>query len=881
MPFFNNLFTGGKSGANEENAAPVTLEEKSQVDSVVPETTDSKGSSIQLRSDDILLNQSAGDKTSALRILADQMLRSGYVSMDYTPALLEREAKVSTYLVNGVAIPHGTVEAKDQVVQTGIVVAQFPEGVTWNEKGEVVNLAVGIAANGTEHMEILAQLTNVVMDKTLAIHLGEKANAVEIAEALGQKIELPSSVAEDYEHVADAVIVDKDGMHARPASILSETASKFAGTDIRFRNGDRMANAKSMAEILTMGAIEGDHISVSAQGSDAAAAIEELAALINAGLDTEDDSSNQSNYYPLDTLPPLDEPKARAIYQGSAASPGIAVAPVFVYKQQELHLEQKTSDITGELTLLDDSLVKASEQLESLYQGMKKSADNEAAIFKAQQQLLHDDAILTSTKKIINEGNRAAWSWNQAIKQQVSALESVADDRIKARVADMNDVASRVVCILENKCDDLDFPREGDFILVASELSPSQTACLDSLPVKGICTELGGPNSHMAILARALGIPAIVGVGDKITDQVESGEVAIIDPQSSSFVVSPDDETVIQANKLINDWNQIREIENAQKYKPAVTLDNHEIDVVCNIAKPKEAGSVLENGGEGIGLLRTEFMFEASASEPSVDEQIDALQEIAAAVGTKQLVVRTADIGGDKPVSWLDMPHEENPFLGVRGVRLSFHHESMFRNQLEAIYRVAQWQVDESGATGIHIMFPMISKLSEWHKARDIAEEVRAKVGAPKLPLGIMVEVPSVALLADHFAKEVDFFSVGSNDLTQYTLAMDRMHPDLASDSDSFNPALLNLISMTVKAAEKNGIWVGVCGNMASDPVLASILIGLGVTEISVSPANIPALKLLVRSVSYKYLQEKAQQALAMGSSAEIQQLYVNRGDTS
>ena len=880
MAFFKKIFPGSKATIEEQKPESELPEAKTPAIQSAAESIESEQSPVQLTLNDILLDQNAEDKVAALKLISGQMLKSGYVSEDYTPALLERESKVSTYLINGVAIPHGAIEAKHLVVRTGVVVAQFPEGITWSEKGEVVKLAVGIAANGNEHLKILTQLTNVVMDEALATHLGEKADASEIAEALGQKIDSTAAVAEDYPTKAEAVIVDKAGMHARPASLIAEAASRFTGTETLLRNDNRSANAKSMAEILSMGAIEGDRITVSASGEEAAAAVDDLVSLINAGLDTDDETGGgNSNYNPLDALPPLDDPKGIKVFQGAAASPGIAVAAVHVFQEEERLLEQKTTDIPGELALLDDSLRKASEQLDSLYQGMKQNAPQEAAIFRAQVQLLRDDSILKNTRQFIGEGNKAAWSWDRAMKDQVTALEAVADERIKARAADMKDVASRVIGILQNKIGDFGFPRDKDFILVASELTPSQTACLDTLPVKAICTELGGPNSHMAILARALGIPAIVGIGNGVTQQVENGELAIVDPQSSSFIVSPDENTVAQAKSRIDAWNRIQEIENAQKFERAVTTDNHEIEVVCNIAKPKEAQSVLDNGGEGVGLLRTEFMFEASKVEPTVDEQVRALQEIVTTLGSRQLVVRTADIGGDKPVSWLDMPQEDNPFLGVRGIRLSFRHEGMFRHQLEAIYRVALWQVENGSKSGIHIMFPMISKISEWRKARDIAEQVRNSVGAPTLPLGIMVEIPSTALLAEHFAKEVDFFSIGSNDLTQYTLAMDRLHPDLASEADSFNPALLKLISMTVQAADANGKWVGICGNMAADPDLASILLGLGVKEISVSPANIPALKLLIRSVSYKQLRDKARKALTLESSAELRKLYKNRAD--
>jgi len=880
MAFFNKIFPGGKATIEEQKPESNPSEAKRSTARPAAEPGESEQSQLQLTLDDILLGQNTVDKVAALQLISDQMLKSGYVSEDYLPALLERESKVSTFLINGVAIPHGAIEAKHLVVRTGIVVAQFPKGVTWSEKGEVVKLAVGIAANGNEHLKILTQLTNVVMDEALATHLGEKANAKEIAEALGQKIESTAAVAEDYPTKAEAVIVDREGMHARPASLISEAASKFTGTEILLRNNNRSANAKSMAEILSMGATEGDRVTVSASGKEADTAVDALVSLINAGLDDNDEGGGGfSNYDPLDALPPLDDPQGKWVFRGASASPGIAVAPVHIFQEEEQFLEQKTTDTPGELALLDDALRKASEQLDSLYQGMKQHAPKEAAIFRAQAQLLSDDVILKSTRQFIGEGNEAAWSWNRSVKDQVTALKAVADERIKARVADMNDVASRVIRILENKSGDFGFPQDEDFILVASELTPSQTACLDTLPVKAICTELGGPNSHMAILARALGIPAIVGIGNGLTRQVETGELAIVDPQSSCFIISPDEKTIAQAQGRIDAWNRIKDIENAQKFERAVTTDNYEIEVVCNIAKPKEAQSVLDNGGEGVGLLRTEFMFEASKVEPTIDEQVTALQAIVTTLGSRQLVVRTADIGGDKPVSWLDMPHEDNPFLGVRGIRHSFRHEGMFRHQLEAIYRVALWQFQNGSESGIHIMFPMISRISEWRKAREIAEQVRNEVGAPKLPLGIMVEVPSTALLAEHFAKEVDFFSIGSNDLTQYTLAMDRLHPDLAGEADSFSPALLKLISMTVQAADANGKWVGVCGNMAADPDLACILLGLGVKEISVSPANIPALKLLIRSVSYKKLRDKARKALTLESSAELRKLYKNRAD--
>jgi phosphocarrier protein FPr len=414
---------------------------------------------------------------------------------------------------------------------------------------------------------------------------------------------------------------------------------------------------------------------------------------------------------------------------------------------------------------------------------------------------------------------------------------------------------------------------------MAKDLTPSQTAGLQGLNVRGICTELGGPNSHMAILARALGIPAVVGLGEGSLADIENGELIIVDPQASSIYVDPDEATQNHGTEWIAQWEQIRKAEGAQKHKPAETQDGHRIDVVCNIAKPEDAKLVLENGGEGVGLLRTEFLFESSPAEPTVEEQCESLKAIIRELGSRPLIVRTADIGGDKPVSWMHIPHEDNPFLGMRGVRLSFKHHDMFRRQLEAIYQAAIWQKETTGSTGLHIMFPMIGRMSEWKKARDIAEKVRVQLSAPRLPLGIMIEVPSAVMIAEHLAKDVDFFSIGSNDLTQYTLAIDRGHPDLCCEADSYHPALVRLIEMTVKAAKTHGKWVGVCGNAAANPNLATLLVGLGVSELSVSPTNVAAVKNIIRAVNYSKLQEKAHKALQLDSSEAVMALYKNNDD--
>jgi phosphocarrier protein FPr len=874
MSFFKKLLGGQDK--------PATTEKPKEPEKVVKAETKQESNAaaedtLTVSSDQILLNAQVTTKDDVLKLISENLSSLGLVDGDYLDALTGREEKVSTYLINGVAIPHGVNEAKDQVIRTGVCIVQAPEGVVWNDKGDVARLIVGIAAKGKDHLKLLERLTGVVMDEAVAGQLATTTNKNDILDALNAEKQSAPEQLEDFAVTAEAKVVDAQGMHARPASMIAESASKFSGTDIRIRNDQKTANAKSMASLLSMGASLGDALTLSAQGPEAEKAVQFLAAMICEGLD-DDDQQDNATYNPLSVLPALSNVQCRKTIRGSAASPGITMAPAFRLHARKMKFEEEGKDSKEEAKLFSTALSKAAQQLDELQANLQSRAPKEAAILHAQKQLLQDELVLTDSEKYIVNGKTAAWSFHQAIDKQIGSLKTVDNERLRARIADLIDVRDRVLALMMPAASSVEYP-ETDFILMAKDLTPSQTAGLHGLKVHGICTELGGPNSHMAILARALGLPAIVGLGDESLANIEDGELIIVDPQASSIYVAPDEATQKLAIKWKAQWDQIRKEEDAQKHEAAETLDGHHIEVVCNIANPEDAKLVLANGGEGVGLLRTEFLFESSVSEPTVEEQSESLKAIIKELGSRQLIVRTADIGGDKPVSWMHIPHEDNPFLGMRGIRLSFKYEDMFRRQLEAIYQTAVWQQETSGSTGLHIMFPMIGRMSEWTKARELAERVRSQLNAPKLPLGMMIEVPSAVMVAEHLAKEVDFFSIGSNDLTQYTLAIDRLHPDLCSEADSYHPALLKMIEMTVKAAQAHGKWVGVCGNAAATPSLATLLVGLGVTELSVSPANVAAVKNIIRAVNYGKLQEKAQKALRLDSSEAVMALYKTNDD--
>jgi phosphocarrier protein FPr len=383
--------------------------------------------------------------------------------------------------------------------------------------------------------------------------------------------------------------------------------------------------------------------------------------------------------------------------------------------------------------------------------------------------------------------------------------------------------------------------------------------------ILGICTAKGGPTSHTAILARGFGVPAVVGAGAAVLD-IPNGTLGILDGESGTLYLKPSAADVQAARNLQEQGQRQQDEVRASSLAPAVTSDGYRVEVAANINRAADAPKAIEAGAEGVGLMRTEVLFLARASVPSEDEQFEAYRAMAQALGDRPLIIRTLDIGGDKEVPYLHLPKEENAFLGVRGIRLCLVRPDLFLPQLRAIYRAAAYG-------RIHIMFPMISTLEDVERTRAMTEQVRQELNAPPVPLGIMVEVPSAAILADHLAREVDFFSIGTNDLTQYTLAMDRLHPQLARQADALHPAVLRMIERTVQAARAAGKWVGVCGGLAGDLKGAVILTGLGVSELSVSVPSIPAVKAEIRSHSLADMQQIAQRALQCRTAAEVRSL--------
>ncbi|KPN11873.1 PTS fructose transporter subunit IIA, partial [Xanthomonas arboricola pv. pruni] len=407
-------------------------------------------------------------------------------------------------------------------------------------------------------------------------------------------------------------------------------------------------------------------------------------------------------------------------------------------------------------------------------------------------------------------------------------------------------------------------------ILLAGDLSPSDTANLDTARVLGLATAQGGPTSHTAILSRTLGLPALVAAGGQLMD-IEDGVTAIIDGSSGRLYINPSELDLDAARTHIAEQQAIREREAAQRALPAETSDGHHIDIGANVNLPDQVAMALTQGAEGVGLMRTEFLFLESGSTPSEDEQHATYLAMAQALDGRPLIVRALDIGGDKQVAHLELPHEENPFLGVRGARLLLRRPDLLEPQLRALYRAAK-----DGAR-LSIMFPMITSVPELITLRAICARIRAELDAPEVPIGIMIEVPAAAAQADVLARHADFFSIGTNDLTQYVLAIDRQNPELAAEADSLHPAVLRMIRSTIEGARKHDRWVGVCGGLAGDPFGASLLAGLGVQELSMTPNDIPAVKARLRGTALSTLQQLAEQALNCETAEQVRALEAQR----
>ena len=559
---------------------------------------------------------------------------------------------------------------------------------------------------------------------------------------------------------------------------------------------------------------------------------------------------------------------------GLAAAPGLAYGPVKrLAPTKEISIfHTQNNDPLTEQVRMDTAVREARADINSLRDKVANNANiNDAHIFDAHLSFLNDPALIKQVSNAIGQGRNAEAAWSDAIHFFVLQLESLKDPILKARALDVADVGHRVLNHLMHQASEIKFDPSKQVVLVADDLSPSGTASIDKESVLAFCTASGSATSHAAILAKALGIPAIVGLEKQIEKLLE-GEMILVNGSTGLVVIDPSKEEIADFEKQKKQDLQIAKADRSSASLPAVSRDNRTVLVVANIGNLSDAKAALLSGADGIGLLRTEFLYLNQANLPDEEYQVGVYREIAGIMGDLPIVVRTLDIGGDKSVPYLGIKNEANPFLGWRAIRMINERPDILLSQFRGLLR-------GFAKSKLNIMLPMVSSIDELEKALEIFSTAKGQLGAEKckveddVKFGIMVEIPATAILANHFAKKVDFFSIGTNDLTQYTLAVDRTNQRVAHISSPFHPAVLNLIQMTITAAHNAGRWVGLCGEMAGDPLAIPLLLGMGLDEFSMVPASIPSAKRLIRDLNYTDCQEIAQKACQLAKINEVKEL--------
>jgi len=670
---------------------------------------------------------------------------------------------------------------------------------------------------------------------------------------------------------SDTVIIPNvTGLHARPSAVLAGLAKKY-DAKVELVKGEDTANAKSVVAIMGLNVQHMDKVQLKVTGPNADVAISDIFPQLEQGLG--DDVSAVVTATGVVEEVEEEAPTTRKsedpnVLLGVAASPGIAVGTAFLIKEETFNFEETAKDAHKENVRLDKAIEEAKNHIEALQTNLQRQKDDsKAAIFAAHKELLDDPEIIDIARSMTAKGKSAEYAWQSASNNYAQQLEGMKNEILAGRANDLRDVGKRVLRILTGKeIEELALPDNA--ILIAEELTPSFTANIDASKVKGFCTTTGGSTSHVAIIARSLDIAAVAGIEAQALE-IEQGTPLILDGSKGSLRLNPSESLMEETVKQQTAISEKKAKDLSHAHDDAITTDGKQVEVVANIGGVEEAIESVKLGGEGVGLLRSEFLFLERTTAPTEDEQYQVYKNALEALDGRPLIVRTLDVGGDKPLPYLPMPAEENPFLGQRGIRIGLEKPEIFRVQARAILRASKYGK-------IRMMFPMIAILAEIREAKAMLEEERLKLGVDPIEVGIMVEVPSTAVMADLFAKEVDFFSVGTNDLTQYSLAMDRGHPKLASKVDGLDPAVLRLIKLATDGAHKEGKWLGVCGGIASDPQAVPVLIGMGVDELSVSVPAIPSIKAEVRDWSMSDCEQLAEQALNCDSGADVRELVEN-----
>ena len=830
----------------------------------------------------------------------------GIVVVSHSPKLAEGVVELARQMGGEDALlePVGGLDLPDRPIGTDAVLVLGAIERAWSEDGVLVLMDLGSAVLSAEMaVDMLpadrrdrvllceAPLVEGAVAAAVAARLGRPLSEVadeargalapkaahlgapEVAQA-ASAASIPAAPVSGPAAIVRLLVQNPLGLHARPAARLVQTAGRF-NADVRVTNlttGRGPASARSLNAVATLGVLQDHEIEVAAEGPDAAEAVMAIRELAAEGFG---DAPAEAMAIPAPVAATV---PVEGVLAGLPASPGVAVGPVRHFRPPDVEAPSgPIGEPAEEWAALSAALDAARAEIRVTRDSIAaRAGEQSAAIFDAHLLFLEDEELLAPVRTaILHDRCGAAEAWTEAVDRTTEAWRALDDPYLRARAADVEDLGKQVLGRLSGATRGAP-TLLGSGVLVATDLTPADTAGLDPDVVRGIATALGGPTSHSAVLARSLGIPAVAGLGSDLLEIAE-GVTVVLDGEAGTVRPSPDASEIARAEAKAEAFQASEAEARAEATEPAVTHDGTRVEVFANVGKPEDVAAAVAAGAEGVGLLRTEFLFLGREQMPTEQEQEVAYRGMAQALGGRPMILRTLDVGGDKPLPYLPMPREANPFLGVRGLRLGLARPDLLRLQLRAAVRVA---ADHP----IKVMFPMVTTLDELLAAKQILDDVRREVEAEigvtaPLGVGIMVEVPSAALAAWAFAPHVDFFSIGTNDLAQYTLAAERGNERVASLADALHPAVLRLIRMTAEAAEPFGRTVGICGELAADPAAVPILVGLGVRELSASPPAVPRIKRAVRAVELDAARRLAEESLKSESAAAVRALAASATD--
>lgn len=826
-------------------------------------------------------------------VFAGRMLGDG-LAIDPTSAILTAPCagEIIALPASAHAVSIRTAEGIDVLIHIGVDTVQLGgrgfdarvrPGALVRAGDELIRFDLDIVARGAKSLVTPIVVTSMDGLSLLRRHadgavsagelLFEIAGAAAAAQPLRAATPPPQAIPPDGAAIRQTLIVTlRQGLHARPAALLAQRAKSFAAQATLTAHG-RSANARSVVAIMALGVRQGDELTIHSIGVDAAASLAGLVAAIQeaAGIETAAGHGaatpsiaasvpSNTGSLPNNATAAPSPPHTVGVLNGVSAVAGFAVGRATRIERREIVVSESGAGPAQESAELEQARAHVRTRLGRM---AATGGATRREIITAHLEFLEDPQLLEAAQELIAAGKGAGFAWRAAIRRSIAALQALDDSRLRERADDLLDVESHVLLALAGEARPMNLPLPERAVLIADDLLPSELTALDRQRLVAICLGGGGATSHVAILAAAMEIPMLVGLGAGIRG-IADGTTVIVDADEGTLQTAPAAAAVEQARRTAESRLMRRAADRAEAQAECRALDGTRIEVFANLGNVVDAAAAVANGAEGCGLLRTEFLFIDRETAPDETEQLTAYQGIAAALGPRPLILRLMDVGGDKPLRYLPLPAEENPALGLRGVRTALARPDLLRTQLRAALRVQP-------AGSVRLLIPMITDAAEIIAVRGVVDELVAELGLHhRIELGAMIETPAAALTASSLIREVDFLSIGSNDLTQYTLAMDRGHPQLAGRTDALHPAVLKLMAAAAGAGVAAGKMVAVCGGVAADRFAVPILLGLGVRELSVVPAAIPAIKRQIRALRISDCRTLAMHCLDLASSAEV-----------